>query len=115
MATTFFGQPLVAFIRLRDECAKELARFQENDFEVRRMPEEWWHDRRAAYRKCNVDLIGFAASNQTFVFLARQAWLGTFRIDPKRAGEEFEHLSLVRPPGGEQPFKSIIGNLRLKF
>ena len=39
VATTFFGQPLVAFIRLRDECAKALAKFRENDFEVRRMPE----------------------------------------------------------------------------
>ena len=70
---------------------------------------------RAAYRKCSVDLIGFAASNQTFVLLARQTWVRTFRVDPKRAGEEFEHLSLLRPPGSQQRFKSTTRDLRLKF
>lgn len=70
---------------------------------------------RAAYRKCSVDLIGFAASNQTFVLSRDRLGYEPFRVDPKRAGEEFEHLSLLRPPGSQQRFKSITRDLRLKF
>ena len=112
-ATTFVGQPLLAFIAARSEAARVLAQYEELDRHnpVRdEFPETIVIDRRKSLSAAGAQLVAIAHAYQFLMPVLRK-----FKLFPQRAGSALILLSQMRPSGShnEDERDAIMKALRL--
>jgi hypothetical protein len=97
LATTFVGQPLVAFIGSRSEAARALAQFgylDRYDPERDDPPPEIATDRRKILAEAGARLVAFAHANQFVIPIFRK-----LKLFPQQAGDSLILLSQMKPYG----------------
>jgi hypothetical protein len=112
-ATTFLGQPIVAFIAARSEAARTMAQFEHLDRydpEREEFPDSIIMDRQKSMAAAGAQLVAFAHTNQLFIPLLRK-----LKLWPQNAGNNLILLSQLNPAGvdNEEVRKDIMRQLRL--
>jgi hypothetical protein len=112
IATTIIGQPLYKFISLRSQTAKVLARYDDDGSNLSTIYDA---NRRTEYADCGADLIAFAATNVSAIWILRKLPKG-WRCFPKSAGTNLA-LSANLQPGyeAEQVRTKIVSALKLNY